>query len=103
MSDDRHIYGEVNSKTGMKRVFTAIRRDVEKAHSRPALTELYKRAGYLVTLTHAPSWEQKFGKEANKLRQLGREEFRKTARKINRQANRVGTPANYDETWGEGR
>ena len=40
MAEDRHIYGEVNSKTGMKRVFTAIRRDVANAKSRPALTEL---------------------------------------------------------------
>jgi hypothetical protein len=103
MSDDRHIYGEVKSKTGLRRVFTDIRRDVEKAGSRPALTELYKRAGYLITLTHSPSWEEKFGKEARALRQIGKEEFRKTAHKINRRAARVGTEANYDETWGEGR
>jgi len=56
MSGDRHIYGEINNKTGMKRVFTEIRRNVAGAKSRPALTELYKRAGYLITLTYAPSW-----------------------------------------------
>ena len=55
MTADRHIYGEVHSKTGMKRVFTDIRRDVNAARSRPTLTELYKRAGYLITLTFAPS------------------------------------------------
>jgi len=27
MAEDRHIYGEVNSKTGMKRLFTDIGRD----------------------------------------------------------------------------
>ncbi len=43
------------------------------------MTELYKRAGYLITLTHAPSWEEKFGKEARALRKTGEEEFRKTA------------------------
>jgi hypothetical protein len=64
MSGDRHIYGEIENKTGMKRVFMAIRRDIEGADSRPALTELYKRAGYLIALTHAPSWQQKFGKDA---------------------------------------
>jgi hypothetical protein len=31
MPADRHIYGEVNSKTGMKRVFGEIRRDVTNA------------------------------------------------------------------------
>ncbi len=42
MAEDRHIYGEVNSKTDMKCVFTGIRRDVKSARLRPALTELYK-------------------------------------------------------------
>jgi len=97
---DRHIYGEVNSKTGMKRVFQEIRHDVEDARSRPALTELYKRAGYLITLTHAPSWQEKFGRDAPALRQLGEEEFHKTARKINRRAVQLGTDADYDDTWG---
>jgi hypothetical protein len=100
-TQDRHIYGEVNSKTGMKRVFADIRRDVESAGSRAALTELYKRAGYLITLTHAPSWHEKFGREAAALGELGKEEFRKTARKINHRAARVGTEADYDETWGD--
>lgn len=100
MSGDRHIYGEINNKTGMKRVFTAIRRDVGTAESRPALTELYKRAGYLIALTHAPTWEQKFGKEALGLRDIGEDEFRKTAHKINQRAAKIGTDADYDEKWG---
>jgi hypothetical protein len=45
MARDTHIYGEVNSKTGLQRVFRGIRHDVEDAKSRSALTELYKRAG----------------------------------------------------------
>jgi len=101
MARDRHIYGEVKSKTGMKKVFTEIRRDVDHAGSRPSLTELYKRAGYLITLTHAPSWQEKFGREAGTLRRIGKEEFRKTAKKINRRASKIGTEADFDETWGE--
>jgi hypothetical protein len=103
MTQDRHVYGEVNSKTGMKRVFQDIRREVAGAGSWPTLTELYKRAGYLITLTHAPSWEEKFGPEARTLRTLGKEEFRKTAKKINRRAAQIGTEADYDETWGADR
>jgi hypothetical protein len=103
MSGDRHIYGEINNKTGMRRVFTAIRQDVGSAKSRPALTELYKRAGYLIALTHAPSWDQKFGKDALVLRDIGEDEFRKTARRINRRATEIGTDADYDEKWGNGR
>jgi len=100
MAEDRHVYGTVNSKTGVKRVFTDIRRDIEAARSRPALTELYKRAGYMITLTYAPSWEEKFGREAATLRRVGEEEFRKTAHKINRRAQAIGTEADYDERWG---
>jgi len=77
-------------KAGMKQVFTKIRWDVADAKSRPALTELYKRAGYLITVTYAPSWEQKFGKDAPALRHVGEDEFRKTAHKINRRAAKGG-------------
>ncbi len=101
MAKDRHIYGEINSKTGMKNVFVKIRRDVDHAGSRPALTELYKRAGYLITLTHAPSWEEKFGRDAGSLRKLGEEEFSKTAKKINRRAKEINAKADYDEKWGK--
>jgi len=103
MSEDRHIYGEVKNKTGLKKVFQSIRRDVDNASSRPALTELYKRAGYLITLTHSPAWEEKFGKDASTLRQAGKEEFHRTARKINRRATQIGTEAGYDEVWEPGR
>jgi len=103
MSENRHIYGEIHNQTGMKRVFGEIRRHVNGAKSRPALTELYKRAGYLITLTHAPSWEQKFGNDAVALRHVGEDEFRKTAHKINRRAIKIGTDADYDEKWGSGR
>lgn len=101
MATNRHIYGEIKNKTGMRNVFSAIRKDVSQAKSRPALTELYKRAGYLITLTHAPSWKQKFGKEAKELRNLGEDEFGKTARKINSRAKKIGAEADFDETWGE--
>jgi len=103
MAHDTHIYGEVNSKTGLKKIFTEIRQDVEKAKSRPDLTELYRRAGYLITLTHAPSWEEKFGREAASYREVAKGEFATTARKINRRAEEIGSEADYDESWGDGR
>lgn len=100
MATDRHIYGEIKNKTNMREVFSAIRKDVSQAKSRPALTELYRRAGYLITLTHAPSWKEKFGKEARELRDVGEEEFSKTARKINSRAKKIGAEADFDESWG---
>ena len=101
MAKDRHVYGSVNSKSGMKDVFASIRRDIANARSRPALTELYKRAGYLITLTHAPSWQEKFGREAASLRRVGEEEFQKTAKKINQRASQIGTEADFDNKWGK--
>jgi hypothetical protein len=97
---DRHIYGEIDSKTDLKRVFSEIRHNVEEAKSRPALTELYKRAGYLITLSKAPSWKTKFGKELSEIRKAAEKEFTTTAHKINSQAKKIGTDADYDERWG---
>lgn len=95
------VYGEINHKSDMEKVYRAIRAEVEKATSRADLTRLYRRAGYLITLTHAPAWEEKFGPQAEELRRLGEEQFRLTARKINRRAGQLGTEADYDERWGE--
>lgn len=100
MPKERQIYGEVNSKTGLRNVYLDIRRDIEKAKTRSALTELYKRAGYLITLTHAPAWKEKFGQEASAMRKVGEAEFARTARKINRRAEEIHTEADYDEKWG---
>jgi hypothetical protein len=100
MTETRNIYGEVENKSDLERIFSQIRGDVERADTRPALTELHRRAGYLVTLTHSPSWEEKFGKEVTSLRHLAEAEFRKTAQRINHRARGIGTEADYDETWG---
>ena len=101
MAKDTHVYGEVDNKTDLKEVFSEIRNDVEKADSRSELTELYRRAGYLITLTNAPSWEDKFGDDIDEIRDVGEDEFSKTARKINSQAEKIGTDADYDEKWGD--
>jgi hypothetical protein len=101
MAKDTHIYGEVDNKTDLREVFSKIREDVEKADSRAELTELYRRAGYLITLTNASSWEKKFGDEIDDIRETAEEEFAKTARKINSRANGIGAEADYDEKWGE--
>ena len=101
MAKDTHIYGEVDNKTDLKEVFAKIRKDVEEAKSRSELTELYRRAGYFITLTNASSWEKKFGDEIDEIRATAEEEFAKTARKINRRVEEIGTDGDYDEKWGE--
>jgi len=101
MAVNTHVYGDVNNKTGIRHIFEKIRDDVKKAHSRDDLTNLYSRAGYLITLTHASSWEEKFGNELDELRELAEKEFSRTARMINNQAKQIGAGDNYDETWGD--
>jgi hypothetical protein len=95
------IHGHINDEADMRRVFKDIRRDVTQAESRPILTELYRRAGYLITLTYSPSWAEKFGRKARQLRQVAENEFRITAQRINRRAEQIGTTADYHETWGQ--
>lgn len=96
MTTKRDIYGGVSSEYHLRRVFTDIRQDVDNASSRPALTELYRRAGYLITLTDAASRQETFGEWAE--RRLGERAFQQTAREI---MSQIGTEANYHETWGQ--
>lgn len=101
MATDTHIYGEIDNKTNLRDVCKQIRDDVRNTHDRAALTELYRRAGYLITLSHANSWEEKFGDEIEEIRHVAEEEFARTARTINRRAEDIGTDADYDESWGD--
>jgi hypothetical protein len=100
MSGNRDLYGPVENEADMRRVFKEIRGDVERADSRLGLTELYRRAGYLITLTYSPAWGEKFGDEAERLRQVAEDEFHITAQRINQRADGIGTDANYKESWG---
>jgi hypothetical protein len=101
MAESRLVYGEVENKTDLRNVFRAIRSDVEAARSREALTELYRRAGYLIALTRAPSWKEKFGKDARELEKVAEQEFTTTAHAINHRARTIGTEPDYDDTWGK--
>lgn len=101
MAEDRHVYGEINNKTNLRDVFLQIRKDVEQADARDALTELHRRAGYLITLSYAPAWQEKFGDDINEIREVAEEEFVRTAKKINSRAEEIGTDADYAEEWGE--
>jgi hypothetical protein len=93
-------YGEIRSEPELREIFRAIRREVDLAKSRPALTELYKRAGSLITLSNTPAWREDHGGHAAQLHTVGQEEFGETARSINRRAQEIGIRADYDETWG---
>jgi hypothetical protein len=57
MTTDTHI-NEV-TKTDLRHTFKGIREDVEKASSRQELDELYKRAAYMILMTHATPYRIK--------------------------------------------
>jgi hypothetical protein len=101
MATKEHVYGEIDNAGDLKRIFAQIRSDVAMATSREDLTDLYRRAGYLVTLTYSPAWEKKFGEKVEELREIAEQEFSKTAHKINERAKAIGTEADYDEKWGD--
>ena len=98
MSRDSHAQGEVN-KIDLKRIFQEIRQEVENAVSRKDLTELYKQAGYMITLTHSTPINEKFGNPVRIERGIAEKEFARTVRKINQQAQKIGTEPNYNESW----
>lgn len=100
----RQLYGtEVKGAVDLREINVKIRKDVSKAASRPALTELHKRSMYLRTLCDSPAWKKSFAGKIRKMKADAEEEFGRTARAINRRAKKIGTEANYDEKWGKGK
>ncbi len=95
------VYGHVESKADIDRIFGEIRDDLGHAKNRATLTELYRRAGYLITLTYAPSWEKRFGEKAASLRREAEADFRKLVKSLNTQAEKIGEKGDYDEAWGK--
>ena len=83
----------------LHQVFREIREDVEKAQTREELTELYKRTGYMITMTHATPVEEKHDREMKNRRKTTEHEFAVTVRRINRRAKEIGVEADYNENW----
>ena len=96
----KRIYGEVKTLKDIRDIFAKIRSDIRKAKSRERLTELYRRAGYIITLTHSPAWRKAFRGKIRRMRAVAKEEFTKTANAINKKADRLGIRDSYDTKWG---
>ena len=92
-------YSEIDDKADLRRIFREIREDVEKATTRENLTELYKRTGYMITMTHATPLEEKHDREMKRRREITEAEFVSTVRAINNRAKNIGTEADYNENW----
>ena len=83
----------------LHQVFREIRESVEKAQTREELTELYKRTGYMITMTHATPVEEKHDREMKNRRKTTEHEFTTTVRRINSRAKEIGVEADYNENW----
>lgn len=94
-------YGHVDSKADLDRIFGDIREDISHIKTRAGLTELYRRAGYLITLSYSAAWEKKFGDKTAGIRHEAEADFRKTAKLINAHAKKIGTADDFDEAWGK--
>ena len=94
-----HRYSEIDDKADLRRIFREIREDVENATTRENLTELYKRTGYMITMTHATPLEEKHDREMKRRREITETEFATTVRAINNRAKNIGTEADYNENW----
>jgi hypothetical protein len=99
-TEHRHLYREVNSIKDIREINRTIREEMDRVETREQLTELKKRSDYLCTLTFSPAWKTKFGARVNRLREVAKEENRKTVEHANEVARRRGWPANYDP-WGD--
>lgn len=83
----------------LHQVFREIRESVEQAQTREELTELYKRTGYMITMTHATPVEEKHDREMKDRRKTTEHEFATTVRRINNRAKEIGVEADYNENW----
>jgi hypothetical protein len=81
--------------------FAEIRDKIPLAESRPELSELYRRAGYLISIAYASSHNILLGIDRLNIRQLGDEEFNRIADSINARAREIGTTPDYDDRWGD--
>lgn len=97
MGDARRVYGTIESRADLERIFQRLADEVDQAESRLRLTELHKRALYLVVLTRAPSWRSRFDDEADALGAFTMIEFVRTVRRINQRARAIGTWDDYSD------
>jgi hypothetical protein len=93
------LLDEVHVTTDVKHTFEEIRDAVEKAQSKEDLTELYKQTVYMILMTHSSPIDEKLDKDLRGRRKITEEEFATTVRLINKQAEKIGVEADYNENW----
>jgi len=99
MTGETHPNVEGNARKDPRGRFKEIRESVEKAGSQEELTELYKRAVYMILMTHSSPVDEKADPKIKGKREMTEREFTRTVRMINKQAEKIGVEAAYNENW----
>ena len=86
------------SKADLVQIFSHIRNEVHHAQSTEQLQELYKRSGYMITMTHAAPIRSGVTDESRQ-RGVAEREFARTVHEINKRAEELGVETNYNENW----
>lgn len=87
-----------HDRRDVKGTFEEIQEAVEEAQSQEDLTELYKQSVYMILLTHSSPLDRK-DRELKRREETAESEFLRTVRLINKQAEKLGLAANYNEDW----
>jgi len=94
-----HDKDDVNPRTDLRGTFKEIRDDIDKAQTKENLTELYKRAVYMILMTHSSPVDDKQDRELKRKREAAEREFARAVRMINQRAKKLGLEADYNEDW----
>jgi len=96
-----NVYGPVNKVGDISKINRRIREDIRRAKSERALSELYKRSAFLISLSYTPAWAKKFGRVGvNSIRTRAKNEFNRTSILINKKSRSLGINKRYDTRWG---
>jgi hypothetical protein len=98
MTSENHVHEMESDPTDLRARFREIREVLEQAGSQEELTELYKRAVFMILMTHSSPLNEK-DREMKRRREATEREFARTVRMINRRAKKIGVEANYSEDW----
>ena len=98
MTSESHIHHMESDPTHLRSRFREIRDTLEQAGSQEELTELYKRAVFMILMTHSSPVNEK-DREMKRRRETTEREFGRTVRMINRRAKKLGLEAEYSEDW----
>lgn len=100
MYNPERAFETSSSETLLKNLLD-VQEEIGEAHCRPALTELYQRAGYILNAIYARSRAVYNRNDYWQSKEIADSIFKSLADNINNRARQLGTRPDYDDIWGE--